>query len=140
MKKVIQTQFDLKAPVERVWDLVKTGEQWENWLPILTGSRVEGHTRYCDLEGGDVLEERFLASNAEKTFIYVIDKQKTFPATDITGIMRFVAEGENTRLFWSVEMEVENEETFEALKESISGVYRASAEKLEALASGYISA
>jgi len=135
MQKAIQTQHQINAPIENVWDLIKTGANWENWLPILTGSRVEGNTRYCDLEDGDVLEESFLASNVEKTFIYTIHKQASFPAEKIVGIMRLEEKtATSTTLNWPVEMEEADEPTYQALKEQISHVYAASAVKLGELA------
>ncbi len=134
MHKSIQTSHQIKAPLENVWSLIKTGANWENWFPILTGSRVEGNKRFCDLENGDTLEELFLASNAEKTFIYTVHRQQSFPAENIIGIMRLENEQDVTRLNWSVEMDVENEETFQMLKEQIGQMYGTSAAKLEELA------
>ena len=135
MKKSIKTTHTIQASLDPVWNLIKTGKQWERWLPILTGSRVEGHQRYCDMENGDVLEERFLASDAEKTFIYAIDKQASFPATNIVGIMRLEAAGSNqTTLHWSVDMDVADEATFQGLRQNIEGVYEASASQLQSLA------
>lgn len=135
MKKAIQTIHQLNAPVEKIWDLVKTGKSWENWLPILSASKVEGNLRHCQLDNGDVMEEQFLASNIEKTFIYTIHQQSTFPAENIVGIIRLEPINETqTKLYWSVEMEVENEATFSMLKENIEGVYTASAQQLQALA------
>ena len=134
MHKSIQTTHQIKAPIENVWSLIKTGANWENWFPILTGSRVEGNKRFCDLENGDTLEELFLASNVEKTFIYTVHAQQSFPADNIVGIMKLENNDHNTRLNWSVEMNVENEETFQQLKDHISQMYSASAAKLEELA------
>ncbi|MEO1652440.1 MAG: SRPBCC family protein [Bacteroidota bacterium] len=134
MQKAIQTKHQIQAPVSQVWSLIKSGEKWEDWFPILTGSRVEGNQRYCDLDNGDTLEELFLSSEAEKTFVYTIQKQKSFPATNITGIMRLEANGPDaTTLHWSVDMEVENEEVFAQLKENIAQMYAASAHRLEEL-------
>lgn len=132
MYKSIQTTHQLNAPIDQVWSLIKTGENWEDWLPILSGSRVEGNMRYCDMENGDTLEELFLASNVEKTFVYTIHRQSSFPAENIVGIMKLeIDQPDQTVLNWSVEMEVENEETFQALQAQISQVYRESAAKLE---------
>lgn len=135
MKKSIKTQHELNANTDQVWNLIKSGEKWETWFPILTGSRVENNTRYCELDGGDVLEERFLSSEPEKTFIYAVDKQQSFPATDIVGIIR-LEEGENntTRMFWSVEMQPNSEEVFPALEQQITEVYAASVLQLQELA------
>jgi len=135
MKKSIQTTHTLNAPIENVWSLIRTGKNWENWLPILTGSRVDGNLRYCDLEGGDTLEELFLANDAEKTFIYSIEKQESFPGKNFVGLIRLEKANENTTtMSWSLDLEVENEEIFEMLQEKISGVYIASAARLAVLA------
>ena len=138
MTKGIQTKHHIKAPASAVWDLIKTGEKWENWLPILAGSKVQGNSRTCDVpspEGDiDVFEEIFLASDLEKTFLYQIDKQQSFPATNIVGYIRLEANGDESTLFWSVQMEVESEEVFTALKGQVEEIYAMGAAKLEELA------
>ena len=70
----------------------------------------------------------------EKTFIYTIHKQNSFPADNIVGIMKLEDKAGQTQLNWSVEMEVENEETFQMLKENIGQMYSASAVRLQELA------
>lgn len=141
MRKAIKTVHEIEAPIDNVWSLIETGAEWENWLPILKGSRVEGNNRICNLENGDVLEEGFLASQAEKTFIYNVHKQASFPADNIVAIMRLEEKAANqTTLYWSVDLDVENEETYQALKENISGIYAASATQLQALAQEVVSA
>lgn len=138
MKKAIQTTHAINAPIDQVWNLIRTGENWENFLPILSGSRVEGNSRFCDLAGPDghkdVLEEQFLSSDIEKTFTYQINKQQSFPAVNIVGIIRLIPNGEVTTMYWSVEMEVDNEDVFPKLKEDIEGIYAMGASKLEELA------
>ena len=137
MKKSNQkVLLSLNATPEFVWEIVGAVDGVEKWFaPMITSCRVEGNKRYCNLDNGDVLEEQFLVSNAEKTFVYTIHKQTSFPAENIVGIIRLEQSGEElTTLYWSVDLEVENEETFQALKENISGVYSASAEKLQELA------
>ena len=138
MKKFIKTKHEINAPIGSIWDLVKTGVKWEDWLPILTGSKVEGNSRTCDVPSPDgnvdVFEEQFLASEAEKTFTYQINKQQSFPAKDIVGIIRLVENGANTTMYWSVEMEVEAEEIFTEMKGQIEHIYGEGAKKLEELA------
>jgi carbon monoxide dehydrogenase subunit G len=136
MKKSIQTTHHLEAPLEKVWPLIKSGTDWENWFPILTGSRVEGNNRFCNLDNGDVLEESFLASEAEKTFMYSVNKQQTFPANNIVAIMRLEAlDAHHTRLNWSIDMDVETEETFAIMQENVGQLYQAATQELQALAS-----
>ena len=138
MKKGIQTRHQINAPIESVWSHIATGAQWENWLPILSGSKVSGNTRTCNLFGPDghedVLQESFLASNLEKTFIYQINQQQSFPATDIVGYMKLEGDEKATTLHWSVEKSVKSEEDFANIQTQISFIYTEAAKQLEALA------
>jgi len=138
VKKGIQTKHVIAAPIAAVWDLIKTGEKWEDWLSILSGSKVEGNSRTCNMPHPDgkedVFEEIFLASNLEKTFLYQINKQQSFPASDIVGYIKLEAKGDSTTMYWSVEMNVESEAVFGELKGQIEHIYAEGAKKLEALA------
>ncbi|MEO1012983.1 MAG: SRPBCC family protein [Bacteroidota bacterium] len=134
MKKVIKTQFDLEAPLQYVWKLIKTGERWEDWFSILSGSKVEGRKRTCELYNGDCLDEIFTVSDAEKTFIYHVNQQQTFPAEDIVGIIRLQEKGKKTRMYWSVEMTVSSDEVFSELKPQIEQMYAEAANTLNELA------
>ncbi len=138
MKKGIQTKHNIHAPINAVWDLIKTGAKWEDWLSILADSNVDGNTRTCGVptpDGGkDVFEEIFLATDLEKTFVYQIQKQQSFPASDIIGYIQLEEQGDNTKMFWSVEMDVESDEIFNELKEKIEHIYAEGASNLEKLA------
>jgi len=140
MKKSIQTTHILNAPINNIWNLIKSGERWENWLPILTDSRIDGNIRYCDLEGGDTLEELFLSNETEKTFIYSIEKQESFPGNNFVGLIRLVEkDNQTTTMYWSLDLDVETEETYLILHEKISEIYAASAARLGVLAAEPIS-
>lgn len=134
MYREIKTTHRIDASIDKVWELIKSGANWEAWFPILTGSKVDGNTRICNLENGDSLEESFLASNAEKTFIYTIHKQSSFPAENIVGHIRLEKDDKGTIMYWTAEMEVVEDETFEALKENTIGMYETSAVRLAQLA------
>ena len=141
MKKSIQTTHTLNAPIENIWNLIKTGDNWENWMPILTGSKIEGNTRTCDLDSGDRLEELFLSNETEKTFVYSIEKQNMLPAQNLVGLIRLEKlDHETTILNWSLDLEVESEDIFQILQEKISGIYISSAARLAILANDPISA
>ena len=45
MKKRIETTHTLDASLDQVWKNVRTGAEWERWLPILSGSKVEGEEK-----------------------------------------------------------------------------------------------
>ena len=140
MKKAIKTTHQLEAPLESVWNKIKSGADWESWMPILTNSRVEGTTRFCNLDNGDELEERFLVSEATKTFMYSIVKQSSFPAENLVGIIHLESNEGKTLLRWSLDLDVESEEVFEAFRPNVEEIYGVSARKLDDLITTSIAA
>ena len=136
MKRVINTEHEINAPVNKVWDLIAQGDGVESWIPIIKSSKIEqGNRRFCEMHEGGDLEETFLISEVKRTFMYSIDKQEAFPASNIVGTIKVEAIDEgHTRLFWDVEMDVEGEETFSALKNKIVQVYTLSAAELSKVA------
>lgn len=136
MKRFIKTEHHISAAINTLWPLISTGANWELWFPILKGSRIENDKRYCYLDNGDTLEESFLASNAEHTFIYTITKQASFPAENIVGIIKLKKNNPvGTTISWSVEMDVASDEVFEELKHSIEAMYSEAVLKLNEIAS-----
>lgn len=136
MQRFIRTEHEINAPIDQVWAKIAQGDGVENWLPIIKSSKLEGtNRRSCELFEGGNLEETILKSDVTKTFVYRIDKQEAFPAKDIVGVMRVEELGQGkTKLYWDVEMQVETEESFSALKENIEQVYKMSAAKLSEVA------
>ena len=136
MKRFIKTEHHLSASIDQLWLLISSGANWESWFPILKGSRIENNKRYCYLDNGDTLEESFLASNAEHTFIYTIHEQASFPADNIVGIIQLKANKPiGTTILWSVEMDISSDEVFEELKQSIENMYSEAISNLNKLAS-----
>lgn len=135
MHITIHTQHTLNASFERLWEIVESGGKWEDWFPILSASTIDGHSRTCRMDNGDVLEETDVASKATKTVIYAVEKQQTFPAENIIAAMSFTPKTDSeTELIWAVEMDVEDEATGSELEKQISQLYGISAKALETLA------
>lgn len=135
MKKKIETTHELNASIEQVWKNVRTGAEWERWLPVLSGSKIdgegEGAKRVCTMHDGNELIETILVSNdEEKLFSYRIDEQSFMPISEIVATMKFSGENGTTMLSWDVEFEVENEEIFGAVKPGIEEIYASSSQKL----------
>jgi len=135
MKKKIETTHELDAPIDKVWENVRTGAEWERWLPILSGSTMEGKgegaKRVCQMHDGNELFETILKTDDQaKLFSYRIDQQSFMPITDVVGTMKFSEENGTTRLAWDVEFEVENEEIFGQVKPGIEEIYTTSSQKL----------
>ncbi|MEO0896848.1 MAG: SRPBCC family protein [Bacteroidota bacterium] len=132
MKRFISTQHEINAPVEKVWAKIAQGDGVESWLPIIKSSKLEGNNRRsCQMHEGGELEETILKSDGTKTFMYSIDKQQAFPASNILGTMKVEEfQGGKTKLYWDVEMDVDQDEVFAELKSNIEQVYKMSAAKL----------
>lgn len=136
MKRFISTQHEINAPVEKVWTKIAQGDGVENWLPIIKSSKLTGNNRrFCEMHEGGNLEETILISEGTKTFMYRIDKQDAFPANDIVGTIRVETIANNqTKLYWDLEMQVDQDEVFAELKENIEQIYQLSAAKLSEVA------
>ena len=132
MKRFISTQHEIAAGPEKVWSTIAKGDGVEAWLPIIKSSELkEGNRRFCEMHEGGKLEETILVSEGTKTFMYSIDKQEAFPAQNIVGTMKVEPlEGNKTRLFWDVEMDVEGDEVFDEIRQNIEQIYQMSAAKL----------
>ncbi len=135
MKKKIKTTHQLNADLDQVWSNVRTGAEWEKWLPILSDSSIEGEgkgaKRVCRMHDGNELFETILESDDQKkTFQYQIDKQSFMPISDVVGTMKFSGDGEETTLEWNVEFEVASEEIFNQVKPGIEEIYSTSSQKL----------
>ncbi|MEP1034166.1 SRPBCC family protein [Ekhidna sp.] len=138
MKKRIETNHTLNASLDQVWNNVRTGAEWERWLPILSGSTIDGEgkgaKRVCKMHDGNELFETILESDdKQKIFQYQIDKQSFMPISDVIGTMKFTRNNEETKLEWTVEFEVENEEIFAQVKPGIEEIYTTSSQKLAEL-------
>ena len=132
MKKLISTEHEISAPVENVWSKIAQGDGVEGWMPIIKSSKLgEGNRRYCEMHEGGNLEETILKSESTKTLLYSIDKQEAFPAKNMVGSMRVEPTGDDTtKLFWNMELDVDDEEVFSEIKKNIEQVYQMSAAKL----------
>jgi len=135
MKRFISTTHEINAPIEKVWAQIAQGDGCENWLTIIKASRLEeGNRRVCTMQEGGDLEETILKSDGTKTFMYRINKQQAFPATNIVVTMRLLVENDATVLNWDVEMDVEEDEAFAQIKAMIEQVYASSAAQLAEIA------
>ncbi|GMN06443.1 hypothetical protein MTsPCn5_18320 [Croceitalea sp. MTPC5] len=138
MKKTIETSHYINAPLSKVWENVKSGENWENWVVLIESSTMngegEGATRVCNTHENGVLHETITKIDEEnKVFQYRIDKQEMVPASSVLGTLTFSEEGEGTRLEWIAELELLDEEPFPQIKEMTSQMYAASAQQLETI-------
>ena len=140
MKKTIETSHYINAPLDKVWNIIKSGENWEDWVVVIANSETvgsgEGATRICHTHDNGVLHETITKiDEVNKIFQYRIDKQEMVPASGIVGTLTFSEEGEGTRLEWVAEMDLfdEAENAFSQIEEMTGKMYTASAQQLEVI-------
>ena len=105
----------------------------EDWIPVISESRLaENNRRFCKFEDGSPLEETVLKASHLYTYMYSIDKQEKFPASNILGTIRLEekSSGETT-LYWDLELDVESNDVFDQIKPGIESIYASEAENLE---------
>ena len=138
MNKSITTKHPIAATAataEAVWQLLRDGSGVDAWLPIVTACRIDGDKRVCEVEGGQLDETILRSDDATRTFVYRIDAQPLFPATDITGTMRVEPAGPNAcTLHWGVDLTLLDPEAWEQVRAGTEQLYAAGAQQLERLA------
>ena len=135
MKKSIKTINPIIAPLSKVWEIIKTGENVDAWFPMITTCRVEGFKRYCTTENGSIEETILIADHTHKIFRYSFDKQDVFPATNIIGTIKLEPVNDQvTNLLWDIEFRLEDESTFPQIKKEIEALYKSAATGLEEFA------
>jgi carbon monoxide dehydrogenase subunit G len=138
MKTQIVTTHQLNAAPEQIWSLISRADGVNQWLPIVQTCRLEttdqGLKRICGTTGGELKESIVLIDDATRTFQYTIDEQALLPLRELTGTMRVTAEGQKTRLEWTLEAELLEPEQESAVRAAIEQMYAAGATGLEQLA------
>lgn len=135
MKKEIKTNNLIDAPIDAIWEQLRTGEGVDRWLPIVTSCKVEGNKRRCTVDGNQLDETILNSDDSQKLFQYAIDKQSLFPISHIVGTMKLHAHNEKqTNLTWDLSFDLQEESLFLEIKEGIENLYRQGAKGLEELA------
>lgn len=134
MNKEIKTIHQINAPIDAIWSHLRTGQNVNHWLPIITSCRVEGERRYCTTEEGELEESILLSDDNKKVFKYSIDQQNLFPIKNIVGTMQLRSNSsDGTDLHWNLNFDIENEHLFPEIKSAIEGLYHLGAKGLESI-------
>lgn len=115
MKRVShQVEQQVQGPAERLWQLIRTGEKVDQWLPqVIKACRVEGTKRYCSTEDATFEEDILLSDDEHRIFRYSIPQQPLLPVEDIIGQMEVTATGKEqsvVRWSWEFDVDPQNEE------------------------------
>lgn len=137
MKKIIKTQHQIDAPIDKLWANISKASGVNTWLPVITSCSLEGQgegaKRICSSEQGDLLEKIVKIDHERKIFQYAIEQQPFFPITNILGTMTVSESMGKSQLNWDLAFDLTDESAFPMIKEAIEGMYSTGAMGLETI-------
>lgn len=102
---VVTRDIRIARPPGEVWQTVGDLEAISSWVPLLSGSKVEGDRRTCVMGDGGTIEERILArDDAARRYEYEI-VTSPFPLTSYRASMEVQDDGGHARVVWTVNLE-----------------------------------
>lgn len=127
----------IAVPAPAVWDVVRTGSKMDHWVPVITSCKVEGEgvgaTRLCVINEQTLRETIETVDDGSKLFQYRIVEQSLLPVRNILATIHLSATGPSeTEVLWFVNLELNDDSAWLAVKEGIQGIYVAAIDGLEA--------
>jgi hypothetical protein len=99
---------------------------------MLEGSGV-GAKRVCVINGQELVESIETIDDASRLLQYRIHKQTMLPVRNVLATIHVSASGPaESEVLWFVNLELEDERAWSAVKEGIESIYRAAIDGLEA--------
>jgi hypothetical protein len=127
----------IQVPAQAVWEVVRTGAHLDRWVPAITSCAMEGEgvgaRRVCVINEQVLRESIETVDDASHLFQYRILEQSMLPVRNVLGTIHVSANGPSeTEVLWFVNLELDDESAWPAVKEGIEGIYRAGITGLEA--------
>jgi len=134
--KTVSITRRIRVPAQTAWEIVRTGEGVDRWIPIITSCRLEGKgvgaKRVCTINGQEVTESTETVEEASRLFQYRIHKQSLMPIRNVLGTVHLTATGPSeTEVLWFANFELDDEQAWPAVKEGFEGMYEAAIKGLE---------
>jgi hypothetical protein len=139
MKAVVVCRT-IGVPVQAAWEVVRTGDRVDRWIPVVTSCRLEGHgagaRRTCTIDGREVVESIATVDDAARVFQYRIERQSLMPIRDALGTLHLIGRGPaETEIVWITNFALEDERAWPAVKEGMEQIYRSAIDGLASFAS-----
>jgi carbon monoxide dehydrogenase subunit G len=135
----VKEKVELSAPPDKVWELIKDFDGWQNWHPAVASTEItsgkgnaHGTVRVLTLKDGGKITER-LEHYQPKNFLYTYRiMDSPLPVTDYLSTIQVKAAKGGSVVNWSSHFKAkEGTEDAEAIK-TMRGVYRAGLDNLKA--------
>jgi hypothetical protein len=144
MKAVI-VRRTIGVPAKAAWDVVRTGDGLERWIPIVTSCRLEGKgpgaKRFCTINGQDIVESIATVDEDARVMQYRIERQSLMPVRDALGTVHLSAVGAaETEVLWIMNFALDDARAWPAVKEAMEQIYVSAIDGLGSFARGVATA
>ena len=118
----------LNAGSENIWNILKTGDDVQQWLPFVATCDLQGEgvgaKRVCTTSDGGTISETIVNIDHDNMiFEYSIDNHDIpMPVTNIKGILQVKDNDGKANLNWAVTFDLTQEMAEEAIMEMQSGM------------------
>ena len=130
----IQTSHEVDFPCDKLWGVISSVENLEKWHPLINSCTVDGDTRICKTDKGDLTETILVSDSITKTFKYLIHPQKVYPHEGYIWCTFKVVEGKKTTiLMWDIEFLETSATLYQEIEESFAILSNMVKSNLEAL-------
>jgi len=138
MKQVSVTK-QVNATADKIWNIVKTGDAINEWLPMIASCKLigsgSGAKRICKTADGKTLEETIKSvDHANRELIYSIDKQEMMPIMNITNKLKISESMDIATIKWTAEFDMPDESIFYTVEQGLKGLFEAGINGLEKVA------
>jgi hypothetical protein len=102
---VVTRDVRIARSPDEVWKVVGDLGAISSWVPLLSGSKVDGDTRTCVTEDGGTITEHILGrDDAARRYEYVI-LDSPFPITAYRATMEVQDDDGQARVVWTIDLE-----------------------------------
>ena len=130
----IQSSHEVDLPCKELWEVISSVQNLEKWHPLINSCTVDGDTRICKTEKGDLIETILVNDSNSKTFKYLIHPQKVYPHEGyIWGTFKVVEGKHASILMWDIEFLETSASLYKEIEESFAVLSKMVKSNLEAL-------
>lgn len=129
-----QVTVSLNVTPDQAWELISSVKDVDKWFPeMIKSCRVEGTTRICGTDQGDIVEEVLKIDHENKEFKYSITEQSLIPGIhDIIGNTKVMSDDNSKALInWRWTFNADNAESENQAKELFANAGNMSLKGLE---------
>jgi uncharacterized protein YndB with AHSA1/START domain len=135
----VKEKVELSAPPEKVWELIKDFDGWQNWHPAIASTEItsgkgntHGTVRVLTTKDGAKITER-LEHYQPKNFLYTYRiTDSPLPVTDYLSTIQVKANKGGSVVHWSSHFKAKEGTEDAKAVETIRGIYRAGLDNLKA--------